>query len=96
MLAIASSGKVMKTTSARPTSSSSMITTTPIRVSRLENSVVTPVEISWSSASTSFVIREISTPGRLRVKNPIDIPCRWVKIRSRRSWSARWPTHPTR
>ena len=71
-----------------------MITTTPIRVSMLWKSVTTPVLISWSSASTSFVIREISTPGRLRVKNPIDIFWRWVKMRSRRSWSARWPTQP--
>ena len=73
-----------------------MITTTPTRVRVLEKSVTTPVLISWSSASTSLVIREISTPGRLRVKNPIDISWRWVKIRMRRSWSARSPTHPTR
>ena len=73
-----------------------MITTTPTSVSVLEKSVTTPVLINWSSASTSFVIREISTPGRLRVKKPIDIFCRWVKIRVRRSWSARWPTQPTR
>ena len=73
-----------------------MITTTPTRVSVLEKSVTTPVLISWSSASTSFVIREISTPGRFRVKKPIDISCRWVKIRIRRSCRARSPTHPTR
>ena len=53
--------------------------TTPSRVSVLWNRVTIPVLISWSSASTSFVIREISTPGRLRVKKPIDIFCRWVE-----------------
>ncbi len=73
-----------------------MITTTPTRVSVLENIVTTPSVTSWLSASMSLVIREISTPGLRRVKNPIDIACRWEKIRSRRSWRARVPTQPTR
>jgi hypothetical protein len=46
MLAIASSGKVAKTTRARPTSRSSRITTTPTRVRTEENSVTIPSEIS--------------------------------------------------
>ena len=91
-----SNGRVRKTTSASWASATSMITTTPTNVRVLEKSVTTPVLISWSRASTSLVIREISTPGRLRVKKPIDICWRWVKIRIRRSWSARSPTHPTR
>lgn len=82
--------------SASFTSSSSRITTTPTRVRVLEKIVTTPSVTSCCSASTSLVIREISTPGLLRVKKPIDIPWMWVKIRSRRSCSARVPTQPTR
>ena len=54
-------------TSASATSSESRITTTPTSVSVLENSVTIPSVTSLSSACTSLVIREISTPGRLRV-----------------------------
>jgi hypothetical protein len=43
----------------------------------LEKSVATPSLRTWLSASMSLVIREIRTPGRLRVKKPIDIACRW-------------------
>ena len=73
-----------------------MITTTPTRVRTLENIVTTPLVTSWLSASMSLVMREISTPGLRRVKNPIDIAWMWVKIRSRRSCSALVPTQPTR
>ena len=83
-------------TSASLTSSKSRITTTPIRVSVLENSVTTPSVTSWFSASMSLVIREIRTPGLRRVKKPIDIDWMWAKTRSRRSCSARVPTQPTR
>ena len=62
----------------------------------LENSVTTPSVTSWLSASTSLVIREISTPGLRRVKKPIDIDWMWEKSRSRRSWRERVPTQPTR
>ncbi len=48
------------------------------------------------SASMSLVMRLISTPGLFLVKKPIDIVCRWVKTRSRRSCRARVPTQPTR
>ena len=68
----------------------------PTSVSVLEKSVTTPSVTSWSSAAMSLVRREISTPVLLRLKNPIDWRWRWVKIRSRRSWSARCPTQPTR
>ena len=95
-LAIASSGKVRKVISASLTSRKSMITTTPTRVRVLEKIVTTPLVTSCWSASTSLVIREISTPGLRRVKKPIDIACKWMKIRSRRSCSARVPTQPTR
>jgi hypothetical protein len=71
------------------------MTTTPNRVRVLENIVTTPVVTSWFSASMSLVIREISTPGLRRVKNPIDIDWRWVKTRWRRSWRTRVPTQPT-
>ena len=73
-LPIASSGKVTKVTRASCRSSSSRITTTPTRVSVLEIRVTTPSVTRVSSASTSFVSREISTPGRFLVKKPIDIP----------------------
>ena len=96
MLATASSGKVRKVISASCTSSSSRITITPTSVSVAWKRVTMPSVTSWLSASMSLVIREISTPGRLRVKKPIDIACRWAKIRWRRSCSARWPTQPTR
>ena len=68
----------MNVTSASGTSRKSRISTTPTSVSVLENSVITPSVTSVSSACTSLVIREISTPGRRRVKKPIDIPCRCV------------------
>ena len=96
MLAIASSGKVRKVIRASLTSSRSRITITPTRVSVAENIVTTPLVTSWLSASTSLVIREISTPGLRRVKKPIDIDWMWAKSRSRRSWRARVPTQPTR
>ena len=38
----------------------------PTSVSVDENSVTMPSVTSWSSACTSFVIREISTPALLR------------------------------
>ena len=44
----------------------------------LEISVTTPSVTRVSSASTSFVSREISTPGLFRVKKPIDIAWRCV------------------
>ncbi len=96
MLAAAISGKVMKVTRASWASSTSRITTTPTRVSTLENIVTTPSVTSWLSASMSLVMRLISTPGLRRVKKPIDIVCRCEKTRSRRSCRARVPTQPTR
>ena len=78
------------------TSSRSRITTTPTRVRVLENRVTMPSVTSWFSASMSLVMREISTPGLRRVKKPIDIRWMWMKIRPRRSCSARVPTQPTR
>jgi hypothetical protein len=69
---------VRKVTSARGTSSASRIAITPSSVSVLENSVTIPSVTRLSRACTSFVNREINTPGLLRVKNPIDIPCTWV------------------
>ena len=66
-LPIASSGKVRNVISASWTSIVSRITTTPTSVSMLENSVTIPSVTSVSSACTSLVSREISTPGRLRV-----------------------------
>ena len=96
-LPTASNGNVArKVTSASGTSSSSRITTVPTSVSVLEKSVTMPSVTSWSSACTSLVRREISTPVLRRLKKPIDWRCRCVKIRSRRSWSARCPTQPTR
>ena len=53
----------MKVSSARWKSSTSRITTTPIRVRLDWISVARPSSTSWSSASTSLVMREISTPG---------------------------------
>ncbi len=77
-LAIASRGKVRNVIRASGTSSTSRITTTPTSVKVLEKRVITPSVTRLSSACTSFVIREISTPGLRRVKNPIDIACRWT------------------
>ena len=45
----------------------SRITITPTSVSALETIVTMPSVTSVSSACTSLVIREIRTPGRLRV-----------------------------
>jgi hypothetical protein len=59
-------GKVTNVTSARPGCSTNRITVTPISVSDAWNSVITLSVTSWLSASTSFVIREISTPALLR------------------------------
>ena len=95
-LPIASSGKLRKVTSASRASSANRIAAVPISVSDDENSVTTPSVTSWSSASTSFVIREISTPALLRSWKPIDRCIRWSKIFTRRSCSARSPTQLTR
>ena len=43
-----------------------MITAVPISVSEFWTSEVTPSVTSWSSASTSFVIRLTSAPARCR------------------------------
>jgi hypothetical protein len=67
---------VRKVTSASGTSSASRIAITPSSVSVLENSVTMPSVTRLSRACTSLVNREISTPGLLRVKNPIDITWR--------------------
>ena len=67
MLPIARTGKVRNVTSASSTSIASRITITPTSVSTLETIVTMPSVTSVSSAWTSLVIREISTPGRLRV-----------------------------
>ena len=64
------------TTSASGTSRISRITTTLTSVSVDWNSVTIPSVTSESSAWTSFVSREISTPALRRVKKPIDIDCR--------------------
>ena len=61
-----SSGKVRKVTSARPGSSRIRITAMPISVSVEEKSVCMPSVTSWSSACTSLVRREISTPALFR------------------------------
>jgi hypothetical protein len=57
---------VRKVTSARLGSSTSRITAVPISVRVEEKSVWIPSVTSWSSACTSFVMREISTPVLLR------------------------------
>jgi hypothetical protein len=66
-LARAIRGNVRKVISASGTSRSSRITTTPTSVKVLENRITIPSVTSWSSAWTSLVILEISTPGRFRV-----------------------------
>ncbi len=97
MLLAASSGNVAtNTTSASSTSSNNRMMTVPTSVRLAENSVTIPSVTSWSSACTSFVRREIRTPVLRRLKKPIDWRWRCAKMRSRRSCSARWPTHPTR
>ena len=65
-LATSSTGKVRKVTSASSGSSATRITAVPNSVSVAENSVEMPSVTSWSSAWTSFVSREISTPALLR------------------------------
>ena len=67
MLPTASTGKVRKVISASWASIASRITITPTSVSTLETMVTIPSVTSVSRAWTSLVIREISTPGRLRV-----------------------------
>ena len=61
-----SSGKVRNVTIASAGSSRSRITVMPTSVSVEENSVCMPSVTSWSSACTSLVRREISTPALLR------------------------------
>ena len=59
-------GSTRKVSSASLTSSSSRITAVPMSVSDDWNSVTTPSVTSWSSACTSLVMREMSTPARRR------------------------------
>jgi hypothetical protein len=61
---------------------------------RFWTSEVTPSVINVSSASTSFVIRLMIAPVRLRSKYPRDSRCRWPNSRILRSASARSPTQP--
>ncbi len=65
-LAISSTGNTAKVTSASSASRKTRIAAVPISVSEAENSVTTPSVTSWSSACTSLVMREITTPARLR------------------------------
>ena len=65
-LPIRSSGNVRKVTSARVGSRANRITVMPSSVSVDEKSVCMPSVTSWSSACTSLVSREISTPALLR------------------------------
>ena len=60
------SGSARNVSSARCQSSTIRITSTPISISPDWISVASPSETSWSSASTSFVSREMITPARLR------------------------------
>ena len=59
-------GKIRKVISASCTSRESRIPTVPISVSAALNSVTTESVTSESSASTSLVMREISTPAGRR------------------------------
>ena len=59
-------GITRKVSNARWGSITNRITITPRSISVDWNSVARPSEISWSSASTSLVIREMITPARLR------------------------------
>ena len=65
-LATSRTGKVRNVISASSGSSTIRITAVPMSVSVAENSVEIPSVTSWSSACTSFVSREISTPALLR------------------------------
>ena len=65
-LATRSTGKVRNVIIASSASSRTRITAVPTSVSVAENSVEMPSVTSWSSAWTSFVIREIRTPALLR------------------------------
>ena len=56
----------MNVISASFASMASRIAAVPISVSDAENSVTIPSVTSWSSACTSLVMREISTPALLR------------------------------
>ena len=59
---IPSTGKIRKQSSASCQSSKTRIAAVPMSVSDEPNSVTTPSETSWSSACTSLVMREMSTP----------------------------------
>ena len=59
-------GKVRNVTSASSGSRKTRITAVPISVSVDEKSVTIPSVTSWSSACTSLVSREITTPALLR------------------------------
>ncbi len=61
-------GKTMSAASASRQSSQKRITAEPISMSEFWTRLVTPSVTSWSSASTSFVIREMIAPARLRSK----------------------------
>ncbi len=67
-VAIDMNGKTMSAASASRQSSQKRITAEPISISVFWTRLVTPSVTSWSSASTSFVIREMIAPARLRSK----------------------------
>ena len=60
--AIPSTGNTRKVSSASCASRTNRIAAVPISVSDEPNSVTTPSVTSWSSACTSLVSREMSTP----------------------------------
>ena len=94
--ASATTGMMRNVSSASCTSRSSRITIVPTSVSVEVNSVTTESVTSESSACTSFVMREMSTPVWRVSKKPTGCVCRCPKIRIRRSRSARSPTQFTR
>ena len=65
-VASAIAGMTVSVASASRQSRKNRITAVPTSVSVFWTSEVTPSVTSWSSASTSFVIRLMSTPARLR------------------------------
>jgi hypothetical protein len=66
VVATAISGKTASVARASRQSSTMRITAEPIRTSVFCTRLVTPSVTSWSSASTSFVMREMIAPVRLR------------------------------
>ena len=89
-------GNTISVASASFQSRISSTTAEPASVIEFCTSVVGPSVTSVFSASMSLVSREMTTPARVRSKNPSSSDCTWPNRSLRRSVSTRSPTQVVR